>query len=86
MNREFEGKCDEVHELNDKLLKVIKLKNDNENRFKADFEDTIRVYEENLDFLNNENNSLGSLVIFLLKFLIFILISLKNIIKLPNQK
>ena len=65
---------------------MTKLKNDNENRFKADFEDTRRVYEENLDFLNNENNSLGSLVIFLLKFLIVILISLKNIIKLPNQK
>ena len=60
LTRELENKCDEVLELNDKLLHLNELKVDEDNKFKVDLNAISKAYEENIELLKNENISLGS--------------------------
>ena len=63
-NREFENKCEEIHELNSKILYLNKAIYVKENKHKLDLEEIGSRHKEDLDFLNNENISLSIHLIF----------------------
>lgn len=58
-NKEFEKKCEEIDELNSKILYLNKAIFVCENKRKLDLEKIEICHKEELDFLNNENVSLS---------------------------